>query len=238
MNSKIGHFYAIGTGPGDPELLTLKAVNILKRVKWVYSMETPGEKSRALEISEKYIKNGKIVKNPYPESNKPEIRTVFFDKLVNEIKHKLYKKEDVAILTAGDPQIFSVAQSIQWRLRKVIPESHIKTIPGVTSFSAAAAHVSIPLQENNEKLAVIQVKKDVASLRPILQTFDTVVLFGVADFLDELIELLDDEGLLSHSFFAAKIGLPDEFITFDLKSLQGQKKRYRSLIIVKKANSY
>jgi len=236
LNSEIGHFYAIGTGPGDPELLTLKAVNILKRVKWVYSMETPGEKSRALEISEPYIKNGKIVINPYPEGK--EARKIFWDKLAGEICQKLCGNEDVGFLTGGDPQLYSTAQSILWRLKKEIPQSHIKTIPGVTSYNAAAALVSLPLLENNEKMAVILVKKEVLPLKPIFQTFDTVVLFGVANCLDELIDLLDEEGLLSNSFFAAKVGLPDEFITFDLKSLKGQKERYTSMIIVKKANLY
>ena len=233
-NDKIGCFYAVGTGPGDSELLTLKAVKILKQVKWVFVLESPGERSRALEISEPYIEAGNIVKNPYPTGKDSEARNAFWEELVADIKQKLLREEDVAFLTGGDPQIFSAGQSIQRRLKRDIPESHIKTIPGVTSYSAAAALANLPLLQNDEKMAVIQVKSEIDSFRDILRTFESVVFLGVADRLEELIDILDEEDLLAHSFFAAKAGLPDQFTTFDLKSLQGQKKRYRSLIIVKR----
>ncbi|MGR3310813.1 MAG: precorrin-2 C(20)-methyltransferase, partial [Candidatus Brocadiales bacterium] len=75
---------------------------------------------------------------------------------------------------------------------------------------------------------------DVESLRPILESFDTVVLMKVAKRLDRVIEMLEETGLKNTSLFASNIGWDNEIITQDITSLKGSGKGYMSVIIVKK----
>jgi precorrin-2/cobalt-factor-2 C20-methyltransferase len=91
------------------------------------------------------------------------------------------------------------------------------------------------LIEQNEKLAIIPVSRDIDELRPILNSFDTVILMKVAKKLDEVIVLLEEMELIDNSLFASYIGFNNEFITRDLLSLKGGGKGYLSVIIVRKS---
>ena len=83
-------------------------------------------------------------------------------------------------------------------------------------------------------MAIIPVSKEIEKLRPILETFETVVLMKVAKKLDAVIDLLEEMKLLNHSLFASYVGRENEFMTHDLKSLKGSSKGYLSVIIVRK----
>jgi precorrin-2/cobalt-factor-2 C20-methyltransferase len=89
--------------------------------------------------------------------------------------------------------------------------------------------------EQNDKLAIIPVSNDIDELRPILSSFDTVILMKVAKTLDEVILLLEEMELIDKSLFASYIGFSNEFITRDLLSLKGEGKGYLSVIIVRKS---
>lgn len=89
--------------------------------------------------------------------------------------------------------------------------------------------------EQDEKLAIIPVSNEVSELRPVLDSFDTVVLMKVAKKLDEIIELLEEMKLIDNSLFASYIGFDKELITRDLNSLKGSGKGYLSVIIVRKS---
>jgi precorrin-2/cobalt-factor-2 C20-methyltransferase len=91
------------------------------------------------------------------------------------------------------------------------------------------------LIEQDEKLAIIPISKEVSELRPILNTFDTVVLMKVAKKLDEVIELLEEMNLIENSLFASYVGFNNELITHDFNSLRGSGKGYLSVIIVRKS---
>lgn len=84
-------------------------------------------------------------------------------------------------------------------------------------------------------MAIIPISQEVSELRPILNSFDTVVLMKVAKKLNEVIELLEEMELIDNSLFASYIGFNNELITHDLKSLKDSGKGYLSVIIVRKS---
>ena len=120
------------------------------------------------------------------------------------------------------------------QLSKILPSQKIHTIPGITSYNAAASLANFSLIEQDEKLAIIPVSNEVSELRPVLKDFDTVVLMKVAKKLDEVIELLEEMKLIDNSLFASYVGFDNEFITRDLSSLKGSGRGYLSVIIVRK----
>jgi precorrin-2/cobalt-factor-2 C20-methyltransferase len=236
MNKEPGEFYGIGVGPGDNELLTVKAVRIIKEVDCIFAPRADSKgSSLALDIVSNVCEGKRVVEQVYPMvRDKAKLEAAWMAS-ANEIKSELESGNNVAYLTIGDPLTFSTYCYLLQQLSKIIPSQNIHTIPGITSYNAAASLANFSLIEQNEKLAIIPVSEDVDELRPILNSFDTVILMKVAKKLDEVIGLLEDMELIDNSLFASYIGFKNEFITRDLLSLKGAGKGYLSVIIVRKS---
>ena len=235
MNNNLGEFYGIGVGPGDSELVTLKAVRIIKSVDCVFAPRADSKASSlALDIVSNICEGKRVVEQVYPMvKDKSKLETAWLAS-ANEIKRELDAGNSVAYLTIGDPLTFSTYCYLLQQLSKLIPSEKIHTIPGITSYNAASSLANFSLIEQSEKLAIVPVSSDISELRPILNSFDTVILMKVAKKLDEVIELLEDMELIDNSLFASYIGFENELITRDLLSLKGAGKGYLSVIIVRK----
>jgi precorrin-2/cobalt-factor-2 C20-methyltransferase len=236
MNKEAGNFYGIGVGPGDSELLTVKAVRVIKAVDCIFAPRADLKKSSlALDIVKDVCAGKRIVEQVYPMTkDKAKLEAAWLAS-ANEIKREIIAGNSVAYLTIGDPLTFSTYCYLLQQLSKIIPSQNIHTIPGITSYNAAASLANFSLIEQNEKLAIIPVSRDIDELRPILNSFDTVILMKVAKKLDEVIVLLEEMELIDNSLFASYIGFNNEFITRDLLSLKGEGKGYLSVIIVRKS---
>ena len=235
MNNNLGEFYGIGVGPGDSELVTLKAVRIIKSVDCIFAPRADSKASSlALDIVSNICEGKRVVEQVYPMvKDKSKLETAWLAS-ANEIKRELDAGNSVAYLTIGDPLTFSTYCYLLQQLSKLIPSEKIHTIPGITSYNAASSLANFSLIEQSEKLAIVPVSSDISELRPILNSFDTVILMKVAKKLDEVIELLEDMELIDNSLFASYIGFENELITRDLLSLKGAGKGYLSVIIVRK----
>ncbi|MCF6153419.1 cobalt-precorrin-2 C20-methyltransferase [Candidatus Kuenenia stuttgartiensis] len=232
---KTGNFYGIGLGPGDPELLTIKAVNTIRNADCIFVPKSDTkEESLALQIVEDYVGLKKILTQIYPMTKEKNILDAAWKKSAEEVRDEVLKGHDVVYLTLGDPMTFSTYIYLLRHLGALLPNEVIHTIPGITSYNAAACFGNFPLLTGDEKLAVIPVPEDVASLRPVLELFDTVVLMKVAKKLDEVLFLLDDMGLTGNGLFASYIGQKNAFVTCDLLSLKGSGRGYLSVMMVRK----
>ena len=232
---KIGNFYGIGLGPGDPELLTLKALHTIQRADYIFVPKSDSkEDSLALEIVKDYVKGKKVIEQIYPMTKDKQTLNTAWLKAAEEIHAEVKNGHDVIYLTLGDPMTFSTYIYLLRHLNTMLPEKTILTIPGITSYNAAASAANYPLLTGNERLAVIPVPKDLAELRPILESFDTVVMMKVAKKLDEVIQLLEDMKLSENALFASYIGQKDAYLTCDIVSLKGSGMGYMSVLIVKR----
>ena len=231
-----GEFYGVGVGHGDNELITLKAVRIIKSVDCIFAPRADSKKSSlALDIVKDVAAGKRVIEQIYPMvRDKAKLESAWM-KAANEIKDEIEAGNNVAYLTIGDPLTFSTYCYLLQQLSRIIPPQKIHTIPGITSYNAAASLANFSLIEQDEKLAIIPVSNEVSELRPVLNNFDTVVLMKVAKKLDEVIELLEEMKLIDNSLFASYIGFDKEFITRDLNTLKGSGKGYLSVIIVRKS---
>ncbi len=154
-----GKLYGIGVGPGDTELLTLKAVRILETVPVVFSPKSSKEKeSIAFSIVKPVIENRKdykklmLVEPIFPMiEDKDELEKVWTS-ASELIAQYLDTGRDVAFITLGDPSIFSTYSYVQKKLQGAY---EIETVPGITSFTACAAARNEALVEQNDILSVI-----------------------------------------------------------------------------------
>jgi len=235
LHIKIGNFYGIGLGPGDPELITLKALHTIQRADCIFVPKSDSkEDSLALEIVKDYVKGKKIIEQIYPMTKDKETLNTAWLKAAEEIHNEVKKGYDVVYLTLGDSMTFSTYIYLLRHLNTMLPEKAIHTIPGITSYNAAACAANFPLLTGDEKLAVIPIPKDIAELRPILESFDTVVMMKVAKKLDEVIQLLEDMKLSRNALFASYIGQKDAYLTCDIVSLKGSGRGYMSVLIARR----
>ncbi len=232
---KLGNFFGIGLGPGDPELLTLKALHTIQRADWIFVPKSDSkEDSLALEIVKDYVKGKKVIEQIYPMTKDKQTLNTAWLKAAEEIHTEVKNGHDVVYLTLGDPMTFSTYIYLLRHLNTLLPEKAIHTIPGITSYNAAACAANYPLLTGDERLAVIPIPKDIAELRTILESFDTVVMMKVAKKLDEVIQLLEEMKLSENALFASYIGQKDAYLTCDIVSLKGSGRGYMSVLIVKR----
>jgi precorrin-2/cobalt-factor-2 C20-methyltransferase len=173
-----GKLYGIGVGPGDTELLTLKAAKVLKTVPVVFSPKSAKEKeSIALSIVRPILEERKdykrlmLVEPIFPMiEDKDELEKIW-NSAAEMIAQYLDSGRDVAFITLGDTSVFSTYSYVQKRL---IDRYEIETIPGITSFTACAAARNKALVEQNQILTVVPKIDD--RLEQILEYSDSIVL--------------------------------------------------------------
>jgi len=183
MMEKRGKFYGVGIGPGDPELITLKAVKTLRSVSVVIAPFSRRE-SVALNIAQPYIL-GEVLKLGFPMERDEKLLNMAWDANAKDIAMLLDEGKDVAFITLGDPMIYSTYIYVLHRLQGY----EIETIPGITSFTAAASKLGFPIAEGDAPFAVIPSYQE-DSLRAALDVYDSVVLMKISRDFDRIIDVL------------------------------------------------
>ena len=233
---KTGNFYGIGLGPGDPELLTLKALHTIQKADCIFIPRSDTkEDSLALEIVAGYVQGKTVREQIYPMTKDKSVLSAAWVKAAKEIYTEVAAGHEVVYLTLGDPMTFSTYIYLLRHLCELLPAHAIHTIPGITSYNAAAGAANYPLLTGDERMAVIPVPANTEDLRPILEMFDTVVMMKVAKKLDEIIQLLEDMNLLENALFASYIGQKNAYLTADILSLKDTGKGYMSVLIARRA---
>jgi precorrin-2/cobalt-factor-2 C20-methyltransferase len=232
----LGKFYGVGVGPGDPELMTVKAVNRLKAVSLIcYPACRPGAGSYALRIVEGLVGEKSRFKGMlFPMEKEMEKLIPIWKRSVEEIYQHLIKGEDVAFITEGDPFFYSTFVYLYHLMKELHPEVFIEIIPGVSSLMACSARAELPLAMADERVAVLPATYEEGFLKEALNLFDTVVFLKVSSVLPRLIELLEEMDLLEKAVMVERCGSPQERLIKDLRTVRDEKLNYLSLVIVKK----
>ena len=229
--------YAIGVGPGDPELLTRKAERILRLVPVICAPTAgPIDSSYALSIIEPLLdrKCQEVIIQVFPMRKDQDGLDEYWETAAAEVAERVRGGCDVAFITIGDPFIYSTFLYLYRILREKYPDIQVEVVPGVSSINAAAIAAGIPLGLASERIAIIPAAFEEKELRNILNLFETVVLMKVSRVFDGIYALLKELGLEKKCAFISRVGTPEEEVVFDLERLLGQKLDYLSLLIVKK----
>ena len=235
MTKPYGKLIGASLGPGDPELITRRSWAILhSEARWLYPVKRAEEKSYALSIVERagITIPGDAVELVYPMTRDAEILTRAWANAAVQTVKLLAEGRDLAFLVEGDASTFATFRHLARVVRDLAPEVEVETIPGVSSFAAAAATANISLAEEDDTLAIIPAAYGVSVIDHLLDEFDTLVLLKVKPLLDEVLDLLERRGLLATSCFIEKVGSPDERVVRDVAGLRGEKVNYLSLMLV------
>lgn len=238
MKASTGTFYGIGVGPGDPELITLKSVKILSRVDVVYAAaSTKNKHSMAVSIAEPFIPETTPVKMlSFPMTRDKSVTQKAWEENALTLIKDLERGKDVAFITVGDPTTYSTYGYILKEIQILAPHLRVKTIPGITSYHAAAARLNMTLVQGEESLLVTSGVKGGDRLRNLFVKPDTVVFLKAYRKVKDIIGALEEAGRFKNCVGVKKCGLPDEEIIYNLKAFQNIPPDYWTLIIAQQRN--
>ncbi len=253
-----GKLSVLGIGPGDPELLTIKAVRIIGEsdVLCVPKGREEGS-SLALSIVKKAVSlegkeiveahfpmrktkgSAKVQKRKSAEARKTagliddDELDAKWNETAGNILSKLNEGKSVAFLTLGDPTLYSTFYYLYDRLIELEPELNIEIVPGVSSINASAAKAKISLALGNSRIAILPANY-LDNLEVVLETFDTVVLMKVNKVWNEVYELLAVMNLAENAVCVSKVGMEDERIYPNIKDIKQEELNYFSMVIVRR----
>lgn len=209
----------VGIGPGDSQLMTYKAVLSIKEAKYVFVPESRG-KSIAYEIAKPYLRGKEVIFLQTPMGHDNKARYKNYAKQIFDMTGEYMS----VFLTLGDSSIYSTFTYISKEFKRLGGE--VEFVPGITSFSAAASILNIPLIQKGEKMIVCDSIDDVN-----LENIDTVVILKTVD-KERLIERLDKEGF--YYYYVKRCTQLGEEVIRDKEKILADRD-YLSLVIAKRS---
>jgi precorrin-2/cobalt-factor-2 C20-methyltransferase len=234
--SNIGTLYGLGVGPGDPELITVKAFRVLQESPVIaYPRKRKGSKSYAHRIVDVYIRpeEKEMMGLVFPMTKDETVLQREWNRAVELIWQKLIDGKDVAFVTEGDPLLYSTFIHMMKLMQELHPEAKIKSIPGISSINGAASRLGLPLADGDEHVAIIPARDDYEAMKKAIIDHDAIVFIKVAKVIDVMISVLKDLDLLEHAHVITKV-TSDEEVIWKMSELEGAELEYLTLMVVRK----
>lgn len=228
-------FYGIGVGPGDSELLTIKAVNTIKKLDILYAPQAhKGGRSVAENIAAPYLPaNLKIKRRHFPMINDWEKKIKSWQEIAEEIAKDVKNDNNVGFLTLGDPSVYSTFSYIAEMLAERID---IQTIAGISSFSQIAASLSVPLMLDEESLEILPATADITQLEKAIDLNDNVVIMKIATRFAQVYKILEQRDLLSKTIVVENASMEKQKKQRLIDYSVNDKLPYFSTALLKKGN--
>lgn len=234
--------FCVGCGPGDPELLTIKALNLIKEADVIFVPTSKSDKpSIALSIVAKYInKSTKIINLVFPMIKDKNSLKEYWKKNTSEISEMVRTGKRTLYLTVGDPSLYSTWIYIHRELKNNHKDIEIEIIPGITSIFAFAAESKISLVEGDEHLSVVPACYDLNKVKNTVKSSDTIVFLKDGRYFDNVINMLSETGFSEESqiAIAQDVSTKENILEIKkLKDLKGKKQpsqTYFSIMVVKR----
>ncbi|MEM3087332.1 MAG: precorrin-2 C(20)-methyltransferase [Halobacteria archaeon] len=231
---KSGKLYGVGMGPGDPDLLTLRARKILETVEVVAAPKSyPDRPSLALGVAKKLAGRDfpAVLELLFPMTRDPAERDGHRTRAADAIAAELRQGRDVAFLTLGDPMLYSTWNYVARKMAERHPDIEVETVPGVSAVSWTAALTNLPLAEGDESLLMIPAWAP--NLEESIASYENVVIMKIPrnpDLVSRIVEVLGR--FPDRRLFVAADGKAWECPRGELDSVK--KLEYMSVIFVKK----
>jgi precorrin-2/cobalt-factor-2 C20-methyltransferase len=235
--SKLGTLYGLGVGPGDPELITVKAFRLLKECPVIaYPRKKRGAKSYALTITELYVntEQKEMVGLTFPMTRDREALELQWNKTVSSVFAHLEQGKNVAFVTEGDPMIYSTFIHLMRLMKERHPEVEVKSVPGISSVNASASRLGVPLADGDEQIAIVPATDNYDLMRKAVEEHDCVVFIKVAKVIDLMLSVLGDLGLVDRAAVLTKVTSSEEEIWLNVEELAGRELEYLTLMVVRK----
>lgn len=230
-----GTLYGISVGPGDPELITLKGLHLLKSVPVVaFPAGIGGKPGIAQGIISQWLQPDQVklaLKFPYLQDE--AVLNTAWQVAAQQVWLYLQRGEDVAFACEGDISFYSTFTYLAATLQQQYPEIRVQTVPGVASPMAAAAALGLPLTLRDQRLVILPALYRVDELDAVLNWADVVVLLKVGSVYPQVWQILQQRDLLQSSYVVERATTSEQVVYSDLRDRPNLKLHYFSLLIIK-----
>lgn len=222
-----GIFYGVSVGPGDPELITLKAVKVLEKVDTIATPRTKGENTLALDIVSQVVDmSGKeIIYQDFLMSRDKVLVHQRHLEIAETVKQYLDKGQDVAMLNLGDVSVFSTFSYIM----EIIAEQGytVEVIAGVTSFCSVASTLKLSLTSMNEPLHIMPA----SNIEDVIKLSGTKVIMKAGKSMHKVKQVIIENNLQDRVKAVQNCGLPNQVICNNIDELSDDLSYFTTLII-------
>lgn len=233
---KIGTLFGLGVGPGDPELITVKAFRKLQESPVIaYPKKLKGSKSYAHRIVEVYINPAEkeMLGLVFPMTKDEDTLRTEWAKSAESIYSYLVQGKDVAFVTEGDPMLFSTFIHVMNLMKSMYPNVPIETVAGISSFNGSVNRLGIALADGDDHVAMIPATGDMEEMRRVIENHDAIVFIKVAKVIDGMLNLLEEMNLVDKAHVVTKV-TSDEEVIWKINELRGAELNYLSCMVVRK----
>ena len=224
-----GTLYGIGVGPGDPELLTLKAYRLLRAAPVLaYPAPEQGE-SLARAIAAPHLKGARTeiaIRMPMVSARFPAQEV--YDQAAEELGGHLEAGRDVAVLCEGDPFFYG---SFMFLFGRMAERFRVEVVPGVSSLTACAAVLGAPLAARNDVLAVLPAPLPEGELRDRLLRVDAAAIIKVGRHFGKVRTLLTELGFADRARYIEHATMETQTV-LPLEDVDPDKVPYFSMVLV------
>lgn len=231
----LGQLWGISVGPGDPDLLTIKATRLLKTCPVVaFPAGRQGQPGIAERIVAGWLNPNQVqlpLYFPYVQAE-AQLQAAWHD-AAGSVWAYLAQGQDVVFATEGDASLYSTFTYLAQALQQTHPDVVIQTVPGVCSPLAAAAILGEPLASLAQRLTILPALYRTKDLETAIERSDVVVLLKVASVYQDVWQILHKHQLLQHSRVVVQATQPDQQIYQGLEAYADLVLPYFSLLIIR-----
>ena len=231
-----GRLFGLGVGPGDPELMTVKAVRLLQQVPIVAYLAAKGKKGNALSIVETYLRpEQQTIALIYPVTTEhlpphldyETLVSTFYDQSANDIAAYLDNGHDVAVICEGDPFFYGSFMYIHDRLAT---RYETEVIPGVCSVLAAASILGAPLVRRNQSLGILSGVLPEEELKRRLADLEAAAIMKLGTHFDKVRRVIIELGLADRACYIERATMHNQKI-IPLLEVNSESAPYFSIVL-------
>jgi precorrin-2/cobalt-factor-2 C20-methyltransferase len=228
--------WGIGVGPGAPDLVTLRAVAMLRKAD-VLALPRSSDfgESTAWSIVKEHLEPGAQQEKlflTFPMSNDPSRVRPSWDRALAEIGARIAAGKSVAFVTEGDPTLYSTFVYLQREAPRRWPGVCVEVVPGVTSVTGVAAVAGIALADGRQRIAIVPAAYGVEDADELFRRFDTVVFMKMGPQVGRVVEAIERNGLLDRAVYVARATMRAERIVRDVREVAGERGDCFAMMVV------
>ena len=230
-------FIGLGVGPGDPELLTMKAYRVIQQADVIAFLANENGSSQAQDIAQIALAASQAA-NPkqqlmsiiMPMKNDRRAANKVYDQAAADIAELIFSGKNVAFLCEGDPLFYGSFSYLLDRL--TAKDIRCDVVPGVTSFNAASSRLKQPLSMLTESVAIMNGRHSEQELVTALQNHDSLVIMKAGPYREKILAALKETERSNDARYLEYVGRDNEYIETDVAQLPAGKGPYFSLFII------